>query len=382
MIDAENSSGAVRALRQKKLFPLEVKPFSGSDPRGKKLRKIKPKDVTIFTRQISDLIRSGFTVSKALHTLSTQTSASRFSQVISDLYLKLNKGKTFSQALSLYPSLFSPFYLSMIRIGEKSGTLDLSLEKLAESREKQQEIFTQIRSALAYPLFLLAVGIITVFVLVSFVIPKLAVMFEDLGQALPLPTQIVMNFSSFMSSFWWAIVIAACVFIFFVRSYYLKEKNRTGIDRWFLSLPGLHILISKVEISNFLHGLGMLLSHGVPVIDALAVLVPGVNNFWLREKFSLFSEKIRKGRTLRSCFLEDAFFPPVLADMAGIGEESGDLAQTMLNIADNYEKEINAALKAMVSLIEPVLILILGSVIALLAFAMLLPVFDINFLVE
>lgn len=382
-IEAENETVVIKTIRQNGLYPISIKAqeqiFSVS---RKKYPKIKSRDLSAFTRQLANLVCSGLSLSRALSTLSSQTQNPRLKQLIEGLQQKLKKGFTFSEALSLYSKIFSGFYINMVKIGESGGGLEKALERLADFKEREDDLSSQVNSALAYPALVFIIGTITVFILMGFVIPHMVVMFSGLGQILPLSTRVIIQASALISRFWWLLLGATGAVILLGRYYYAIEKNKLRIDGIKLRLPWIGGLLRKMEIARFSYSLGVLLENGVSMLEALAVVILGVENRVFRNRISSFREKIRHGQSLSSCLKTDTLFPPLLLNMVGVGEESGELAQMLLRVAAAFEKEVNRATKTIVSLLEPLLILVIGSIIGLIVLSMLLPVFQMNILVQ
>ncbi len=378
-IQAENKIVVIKKLRQEGLYPVsidEVNPV----PSKKGYKKINSRDISAFTRQLANLIHSGFPLATAISTLSQQEQNHNLKKLIEDLQENIQKGSTFSDALRKYPNIFSSFYINMVNIGEVSGKIDETLERLADFKEKEDGLISQIKSASVYPLFIFSVGVITVFILITFFIPRLVSMFSVLGQLLPLPPRIIIHTSKFMNKFWWLFVIGVATAIILIKSYYKIERNRLIVDGLILRLPLLKDIIQKVEIARFCYALGVLLKNGVPVLEALGVVSLSVDNRVFRKKISSFQEKIRKGQSLSKCLQEDTIFPPILINMVAVGEESGELTEMLERTATTFDTEVNRTVKTIVSLIEPILILFIGGVVVVIVFSMLLPIFQINFL--
>jgi general secretion pathway protein F len=378
-IQADNQESVVRKLKAEGLFPVSIREASQKKEKRVTLKKVSGQDVSAFTRQIANLIRSGFNLSSALSTLAGQTQNQRLVKIIQDMQDKIQKGSEFSAALSAYPQVFSSFYVNMVKIGETTGKMDETLERLADFKEKETELVSQIKSALTYPAFLFTVGIITIFVLVSFFVPRLVAMFVDFEQALPLPTVIVMNVSGFMNKFWWLILIIVGIIIAAARSYYLSERNRVLVDSAILRIPWARDILLKMEISRFTYALAVLLKSGVPILEALGVVTLSVDNRYLRQRISTFSGQIRKGNSLSSCMKAEKIFPQILSNMAAVGEESGELNEMLFRIAATFEADVNRTVKTIVSLIEPVLILGIGAIVVVMVFSILLPIFQLDF---
>lgn len=381
VIEAENKSVVVRKLKQEGLYPVSIDEINLVPSRTKR-QKICAREISAFTRQLANLIHSGFSLAAALSTLSQQETNPNVKRLLEDMHDKIQKGAAFSAVLNLYPNIFSSFYVNMVNIGEASGKIDDALIKLADFKEKEEELISQIKAALTYPSFILAIGIITIFVVVTFFIPRFVFMFADLGETLPLPTQIVMRISEFMSKYWGFFIAIAAIGIILARAYYKKEKNRLIVDNIILQLPLLKNIIQKIETARFAGALGVLLAHGVPVLEALQVVNLSVDNRVFRKKISSFQEKIKKGLSLSKCLQASQVFPPILVNMVAVGEESGELNLMLSKIAGTFETEVNRTVKTIVSLIEPILIIVIGGVVALMVMSILLPILQINLSVK
>lgn len=380
LIQAENQDAAVKRLRQDGLFPVSIsEAASGQTRRLAAGRPMRAADLTAFTRQLSDLVRSGFPLATALSTLISQTQHAAMRRLVQDIHEGLQKGATFSQALQQRPDCFSQFYVNMCQIGEATGKLDQTLERLADFREKQEELAGQVRSALTYPGFLLFTGAVTLFVLMAFFIPRLVSLFEDMEQALPVPTMMIMRASDFMRQFWWLVLIVCGLIVLALRANYRIERNRLAVDRFLLSIPLLKDILLKIEISRLTYAMAVLLANGLSMLDSLNVVALSVDNRFLRSRIASFPEKITRGQSLSSCFQTEKIFPPVLSNMAAVGEESGNLTEMLSRIAVTFEREVNRNLKTAVTLIEPILIILIGGIIVLMVAAILLPIFQTDF---
>jgi len=380
-VTAENETAVARKLKLDGLFPVSIEETNPA-PRRSVSGKVTGRDISTFTRQLANLVHAGFSISRAMATLIQQAQDPAQKKLIQDLHARIEKGATLSEALAAHPQLFSSFYVSMARIGETTGRIDETLQRLADFREKNDELVSQVRAALVYPAFLFIVGILTIVVLMTFFVPRLIVMFADFGQALPLLTQAVMSASGFLNKFWWLIVLAIAALIVLGRAYYKDEKKRVGVDNFFLRLPKAGTVIQLIEVSRFSYALAMLLQSGIPMLNALSVVTLSMDNRFYRQKVSSFQEKISKGKSLSSCFAAEKIFPPLLANMAAVGEESGELPDMLFRIAQTFESEVNRNVKTIVSLIEPALILFIGGIVVVLVFAILLPIFQLDFFTQ
>ena len=256
--------------------------------------------------------------------------------------------------------------------------MDETLGRLAEFKEKEDELIAQVKSALTYPAFLFTAGALSIFILTAFFIPRFVSMFSDFDQALPLPTRIIIWVSALLSRFGWILIVLSIPGIVFAKSYYKAEQNRLVVDGFILRLPLLRNIIQKMEIARFSYALGILLKSGVPMVEALAAVSFSVNNRVFRKKLLSFKENIRKGQSLSKCLSGEKLFPALLVNMVSVGEESGELSEMLNRIAATYESEVSRSVKTMVSLTEPVLILLIGGILVVMVFSILLPIFNID----
>ena len=254
------------------------------------------------------------------------------------------------------------------------------LARLADFGEKDEELRAKVRAALAYPILILFVGMATVAVLLIFVVPKLVTLFQDMGQILPLPTRILIEVSEGLVRYWWAILSVGVLGGFLMRRGRLSHGIRLTLDGVKLRLPIWGALIKKVEIANFARSLATLLGHGVPVLQAMQVVVQATENELLKGEFKRIGEQIKGGTTLSQEIRRGGMFPALVTNMVAIGEEAGTLDRSLLKIADTYEREADRAMKLMTALVEPVMILVMGSIVGFIVVAMLMPIFEIDLL--
>jgi len=347
-------------------------------------RRIAQREITVFTRQLASLIKSGVPILKALYTISEQTENPAFRKVIKDFENTIRDGSLLSEALQKYPALFSQLYVNMVRSGESGGVLDTILIRLAESREKEEEVRRKVQAATAYPALVVIVGIITVMVLLVFFLPRITGIFKDYGfSKLPLPTRMIIGVSDFFSHSWyWFLLVIGLLYAVFKRMAAL-EKGRTMIDRLKLRTPLAGKFIIQSEIARFARTLSLLIQAGIPIEKALTLSGSVLNNSVLRDEV----EEIRKGTVTNgmsvSAGLRKArYFPPFVANMAAVGEEGGKLDESMTEIALFYEKEVEQRSRVTTSLLEPILILVVGLVVGIIVAAMLLPIFELSTVVR
>lgn len=344
--------------------------------------RISLKDITDFTRQLSDLLEAGVTIARALDVLQEQTPNKRLKRVISDVRDYCVSGNPLSSALSRHPQVFSKLYISMVRSGETGGMLENILRRLSDFSEKQLDIQTKVRTALAYPILMTIVGFSTVMVLITFVIPKMTAMFADFGQALPLPTQILLFISTAVRKYYLILIGFLAAIILTLIKIYDTPEGRVTIDSFKLKFPVFGQLLKKVEIARFTRTLATLLENGVPILDALNIIMDTIGNVIIRTDVEKAYTAIREGSSLARGLGSSKIIPAAVINMIAVGEESGHVEKSLLKVAHSYERESDEAIKIMMSLLEPILILTLGAVVGFIVVSMLLPIFEMNFLVR
>lgn len=379
-IEAETEQEAVNKLTAMGYFPISVssKTLSLEKTGIFSLSKVPRKDVVLFTRQLSSLIDSGINITNSLNMIAKQTNNRYLKMVLSDINAKIKDGKSFSESLESYPKLFPSLYSSTIRTGEASGNLNEILKRLSGFLEKGEEFRDSIRQALVYPFFILTVSIGTIFILLTFVVPRLITMFEDMGQVLPLPTRILISASGFVRTQGWIVIAFICAVIFLLRRFYGSVQGRIFFDRLRLRTVVLGQLILKTEISRLMRTLSLLLSSGVPITSSLEICSSIVENRILKAEIMRFKERISSGSSFSDSIKSSVFFPDFVTNIAAVGEETGRLDQALLRIALDYEKDVERKLSALTRLLEPVIILLMGLIVGFIVLSMLLPIFQIN----
>lgn len=386
ILEAETERGALSKLSQMGYFPLSIQKEEAGPQRQASSRSfsiftgIRRRDITFFTRQLSDLLEAGLTLMRALNVIQDQTENPRLQEILGDLVSHVRDGKSFSDALAVYPKVFPPIYVSMVRSGEVGGILGGILARLADFSEKEEELQGKVRAAMAYPALICLVGMGTVAVLLIFVVPKLVILFQDVGQVLPLPTQILIAVSNGVAKYWWGALLIAALGGFLGKRQSLPQGARLAIDRIKLRLPVWGSLIKKVEIARFARSLATLLSHGVPILQAMQSVYQATGNEMLKGELQKIGDLLRGGTTLSQGMRQSRIFPNLVINMVSVGEEAGSLDRSLIKIADTYEREADRAMKMMTALVEPVMILVMGSVVGFIVVSMLLPIFQIDIL--
>lgn len=375
-IDALTKEEAIVKISSLGLFLVWIKE---KETQLKTTSKISLKIVVEFTRQLSTLVNSGSPLAVALDTLASQTEQSKLKPVLLDVLSQVKDGQDFSYALGKYPNIFSQLYTSLVKLGETSGTLGENLRRLASFLEEDMDFRNDITSALIYPSLILVVGVIAVFVLLKFVIPELVVVFEDTGQALPLPTLLLVKLSDFVSRFSIFILAFFGFFIVAVKNHLKKLENRLKWDKFALNVPLLGDMIKKIEICRFARTLSILVRNSVPIDISLKVLSGTISNLFIRQQISGLEKAIKEGESLNVSMKKLGVFSPTFIDVITVGESSGKLGFVLESLSADYNKEVNRGIKNFMSLLEPMLILGIAIIVGFIVLAMLLPIFQMDF---
>lgn len=382
-VEADSENAAIKRLTQDGLYLVwieEKKDFSKEKTKGVLLfsKRIKPKDLANFTRQLSDLLDSGLTLFDSLNVIEKQIGHPQLKEVIRSIRDSIKDGNTFSESLTIYPHIFSSLYISLVKAGEAGSMLSEVMVNIADFLEKQEDVKSNVLAALLYPMLMVFVGIGTIFILMAFVIPKLANMFIEMGEVLPLPTRILIGISDFASSYWILLVILAGGVVFFIKKGSSNKGTKKTIDRFKLKLPVVGGLIKNSDLARFSRTLSTLLKNGVPILYSLKITSDIIDNEIVKEEVLRVYTDVKAGSSLKAAIKKNTSFPQFVVNMTAIGEEGGFLDKMLLKVAKAYEVEIDRAVKAVSALLEPVLILAMGLIVGFIVIAMLLPVFEIS----
>ncbi len=390
IVDAESALAARQKLRDSKVFPVSIKEASvtTTEKESKTFsllrffsRSIKPSEISMITRHLATLVGAGFPLVSAIDTLIPQTGSHVFKKTLANIKDSIVEGKSFADALSLYPGVFSAIYINMVRSGETSGTLEIVLERLADIAEKQQALRSQIRSALVYPVFMLIIGAVVLFFLLAYIVPNITSIFSDMNQILPAPTRFLMAFSDFFKHYWWVILIIILVVILAVRSIKKTSRGSYFLDKSLLSFPLVGTLARKLAVARFSRTLGSLLENGVPMLHALEIVKNIVGNLIISNAVETSAKEVEGGQGLGMVLAKSKVFPNLFTQMVKVGEQSGDLEKMLKKAADVYENEIELSVMSITSMLEPVMILIMGIIVAFIVISICLPIFEMNQLV-
>ncbi len=376
-------------LQSKGLVPISIDPVGGqttavsSKPKGETVSgaigKWGSKDLVLFTQKLYNLVNSRVELLSALRLLEKNCEKQAEKILLSNIIKDIKDGISFSGCLSRYPQYFPPLYINIIHTGETTGKLKDALIQLLDYLRRFEDLRTKVKQALAYPIFMTVVGIGTIFVMLTFVLPRLAGMFDDFQAQLPMPTLILLNISNFLKSYWLFIIVAIAIFIFVIK---IKSKGKENIfSRLKYHIPIAKNIVYKQSVANFSRSLSLLLKSGVNLLSALTDAGPIMGNPIYVSQLELVRKDISEGLPFSDALAKFKIFPDFFIQMVRVGEEGGRLDSVLADIAESYENEIEGDLKTLSSLIEPAIILILGLIIGAMVIAMLLPIFNMNAIV-
>jgi type IV pilus assembly protein PilC len=336
---------------------------------------IKTKDLAIFTRQFATMINAGLPLVQCLDTLSKQTSKPAFREIISKVMKDVEGGGTLAESLAKHKNAFQDLYVHMVAAGEAGGILDVILLRLATFLEKMDALKRKVKTAMTYPTVVMTVAIgATIFMLI-FIIPTFAKMFKDFGGVLPLPTRIVLGCSDFLRTQWWLLVGTIVGTVVAFKRYAATEKGRLKIDGILLNMPAIGDILRKASVARFTRTLGTLISSGVPILEGLNITAKTAGNMVVHNAVLATRASISEGETIAEPLRKSGVFPPMVVQMIAIGEETGALDEMLNKIADFYEDEVDSAVEALTSIIEPIMIVFMGGVVGAMVVAMYLPIF-------
>jgi len=385
--DASDEKGAVASLQAQGYIPIRIsssaKELSQLSLRWEKsifsfLKKVSDKDILRFTEDLATLLNSGLTLDRALQILRDASEKEAIKSVLSKVLKAVQKGNFLSDALAGYPKEFSQFYVNMIKAGEAGGFLDLILERMSIYLRDIKELKDYIVSAMIYPLFLLCIGGVSILILLIYVIPKFAVIFADLGQAIPLSTQLLLGSAAIFRKYFLLLFAVFAAVVFLGRRFARTPVGRYRIDSFFATLPVVGVFVQELETARFARTLGTLIRSGVPILGSLTLVQGVIRNRVIAESLDFIRERVREGDALSKPLADSNRFPQLATQMITVGEETGRLDEMLFKIADIYEKKVRSFIKKCISLMEPATILIMGIIIGFIVISMLMAIFSMN----
>jgi len=391
-VTAGSKDEAIRKIQDQGLRPTRIKaqkeesksrsvPGVEKAPAKKKgglfMGGVSSKDIVTFTTQLSTLQDAGLPIVRSLKILEEQQKPGRFKDQLEEVSSEVEQGSTLSEAMAKYPKSFDKLYISMVKAGEAGGVLDVILRRLAGFMEKSQKLRKQVKGALIYPAAVITVAILILVVIMLFVVPAFEKMFADIGQALPAPTQLLLNTSQAIQTYWYLIPLIPIFLMFIMKMIARTEAGERWIDTFKLRMPVFGNIIKKSSVARFCRTLGTLIASGVPILEALRIVKDAVGNVIISNAIEDVHGSIREGDTIADPLRASGIFDELLVNMIDVGEETGELDKMLMKIADNYEADVDVAVEGMSSLLEPLLIVGMGLVVGFIVISLFLPLVSI-----
>ena len=386
-MEAASSAAVAKTLRDKGLVPLKIAERRvGSLDKEVKLpgmrKKVKSKEVAVFSRQLATMVNSGLTLVRALTVLQEQTQNGAFAQIIGDVRTRVEQGSSLSVSLASHPKVFSQLYVAMVQAGEVGGALDETLMRLADTLESGVRLRSKVKSAMAYPVVVLSLIVFIVTAMLLFIVPIFSKMYAELGGELPLPTKTLVNVSNLLGKFWWLFGLITVGSVMGLKRWIRTPEGREKWDRFKLRLPIFGKLVQKVAVSRFARTMSVLSRTGVPVLQALDIVSATAGNAMVSAALRDVQESVKRGESLAGPLSRHEVFPPMVTHMMAVGEETGALDAMLAKVADFYDQEVDDSVSALTSLIEPILIIVMGVAVGGILICLYLPMFNIANLIK
>jgi len=386
-LEAANLGAVFAVLRERRIRPIPARVREKGTGLEKELKipglaaKVKPRDLSVFTRQFAAMIDAGLPIVQCLNIQAEQTDNKTLRNTLLAVTKDVEGGSTLAGALKKHPKIFDELYVNMVEAGEMGGVLNTILNRVALFIEKASKLKKKVKGAMIYPTSIVSVAVIVVAILLIYVIPVFAQLYSSMGKALPAPTQITINISNWFVSNWYFLVVGLIGVIAAISFYYRTEQGRMNIDRLLLRLPIIGDLLRKVAVARFSQNMGILLSSGVPILDGLAITAKTSGNRVVEKAIMDSRISISQGKTVAEPLKESGIFPPMVCQMVAVGENTGGLDNMLKKVAELYEEEVDDAVANLTALMEPMIMVLLGVILGGLVISMYLPIFQLGSLV-
>jgi general secretion pathway protein F len=382
LMDGKDEGAILQSLHQLGYIPIRITAPHEKAPSFRipsfLHKRVGVKNLLTFTEELSTLVSAGLPIDRSLNILGTLTENERLREAVKDILKRIEGGNSLAEALGYYPRIFPKLYINMVKAGESGGFLEVILSRLAQYLKNTKEIKDQIVSVMIYPLILALVSGISITILVTFVIPRFANIFSDMGQAIPFPTQIVLSFSQFVKGYWWVVLGIIALVYYGLRMFKKDEERKWKWDRFKLRWIAIGDLIKKVEVARFARTLGTLLQSGVSILPALNLVKEISQNEAISRSIAHVHDKLREGKGMSRSLEETGVFPPLAVHMIGVGEETGRLDEMLVKVAETYDENVRTAVKRVVSLLEPLILLVMGAIVGFIVLSILLAITSIT----
>ena len=385
---APDRAGASAALQAKGLTPILVKEnvqqAKGGAAQGglmgklNGLMKVKLEDKVIFSRQFATMINAGVPIAQSLNILQQQSESPKLKAAVADLTKQVTGGATLANAMAAHPDVFDNIYVNMVRAGETGGLLDQVLDRLATQQEKDAEIVSKVKGAMIYPGVITTATVGAFFFLMTVIVPKLSSIFEDAGADLPIYTKILLVISKFLVSYWWMIIGGVVVAAVLYVRWHRTQAGRRVVDKLMLKAPIFGPIIMKVNVARFARTFGSLMASGISVLDAINATKSALSSTVYQDELAIVAEKVKNGKPMSEQIKASPYFPAIVGQMLSVGEETGKVDEILLKLADFYEKEVDNVVAGITSIIEPILIMVLGGMVGFIVISVFGPISDIG----
>src|SRR5215470_352136 len=390
VVNADSARAARVKLRQSGLFTKELQETIDAETQERNrrltllqtMRRVRPQDITVMTRQFATLLSANLTVVDALTALIEQTENRTLQRTLIQVRESVLEGSSLATALGQHRRVFAQLFVNMVRAGEASGALPLVMLRLADFSERQLDTRKKITAKMYYPLFMIAIGGIILFALLTYVVPTVTTLFSNMRRTLPWPTVVLISVSNFLQAYWWLLLLGLLGIFLALRQYGRTARGERRFDTWKIRAPLIGKLALKVAMSRFTRTLGILLHSGIPLLDALEIARAVVDNSVLAAAINTARDAIREGADIASPLKASGYFPPLVSHMISIGEKSGQLEDMLLRVAESYDNEVATSVEALTSLVEPIIIVVMAMVVFGIMLAVLLPIFELNTMVR
>lgn len=378
LVDAKDQEEAADFLRKQNYTPIVIKVFNQAKSLTYFLkRRISSKDLVFFTRQLASMLTSGLTVMQSLNILHNQVQNPLMAEVIDGVIANIQDGKTLSQSIAKYPRVFSPIYISLIQAAETAGLLDKILLRLADNLEKQEKLKNTIKSALMYPIIVVVMMVGVMIIMMIFVIPTLTGLYSSFNVDLPLPTKIIIGLSGFLTNFWPVVAGAIIGIGIYLRRWSRTMTGKRMISALVLRLPIFNKLIAQSIMAEFSRTFGLLVGTGSLVVESLNQSANVVGNYYYQKSIEEVAKKVEKGVTIGDAMLADTLFPPLMVEMAKIGEQTGKLDESLTRVSEYFEREVEATVKGLTTALEPIIMIVLAIGVGFLVISIISPIYGI-----
>ncbi len=381
-IFAGDRAAASAALVEKNLTPILVKEMAASRQSGgflsKFVGKVSLQDKVIFSRQFATMINAGVPIAQSLNILRQQSASKRLQTVVAEVAKQVEGGGTLAAALAEHPDVFSPIYINMVKAGEQGGILDQVLDRLATQQEKDAEIISKVKSAMIYPGVVTTATIAAFFFLMTVIVPKLGSIFAQVGGTLPVYTVVMLKISNFMTHEWYVLIGGAVAAVAIFIRWRKTPKGRHAVDAFLLKSPIFGPILVKMSVARFARTFGSLLASGISVLEAINSTRLAMNNVVYQEELAAVAQKVKNGRTMSEQLRDSKNFPAIVGQMLAVGEETGQMDVILLKLAEFYEKEVDTTVAGLTSIIEPILILVLGTMVGFVVISVFGPLSNID----